>query len=392
MPHSANERDDATILARAGIDEDLAYGAVAPPVYLTSNFSFEGFNAPRAHDYTRTSNPTRDMLGRALAEMEGGYHAVITSTGVSAVDLVFQIVPKDGLVIAPFDSYGGTHRLLSARAKQGHYRVTFADMSVGADLEKVFSEKPALVLLETPSNPLMRLTDIAAVAARAKQAGAVVAVDNTFLPLVQKPLALGADVVVYSTSKYINGHGDLIGGAVVSKTKERHDKYAWWANCTGVTGAPFDSFLTLRGLRTLPVRMRQQAASAEAIAQFLKSHPAVKAVYYPGFADHPGHAIAKQQQANMGAMLSFELKGDTNTVRTLLDKLCNKRDSLFTLAVSLGSCESLICHPATMSHASMTPEARSAAGIHDGLLRLSIGLETAEDLTMALKTALDEVK
>jgi cystathionine gamma-synthase len=217
-----------------------------------------------------------------------------------------------------------------------------------------------------------------------------VAVDNTFLPSVQKPLALGADFVVYSTSKYVNGHGDIIGGAVVSKTKEHHDKLAWWANCTGVTGAPFDGWLTLRGLRTLGVRMARQSETAEEVARFLEKHPAVKKVHYPGFAHHPGHAIAKKQQSCMGAVVSFELAGG-DAVHKVLDALCNHEDSLFTLAVSLGSFESLIAHPATMSHASMTPEARAEAGIHDGLLRLSIGLEAPRDLEAALKSALDEV-
>lgn len=387
MSGKDGKRDEATIAARAAVDEESLYGSVTPPLYMSSTFSFAGYKDKRPYDYTRSANPTRDMLGRALAGLEGGHHAVITSTGMSALDLAFQILEKDDLLVAPHDCYGGTHRLLTARAKQGHYRVKFADMTHGADLDAAFAEKPAIVLIETPSNPLMRLTDIAEVSARAKAAGALVVVDNTFLPVLQKPLSLGADVVVYSTTKYLNGHGDVVGGALVSKTAELHDKFSWWANCTGVTGAPFDSFLTLRGLRTLMVRIERQTKTAEKVAAFLAAHPAVAKVHYPGLPDHPGREIALRQQKGFGAMLSFDLRGDP---RAFLDAL--GEEHMFSLAVSLGSYESLVAHPATMSHASMTPEARAAAGIGDTLIRLSIGLEAEEDLIAALQHALERTR
>lgn len=387
MSKTKENPGEETIAARAGVDCDPVHGAVIPPVYMTSSFSFEGYAKGRPYDYTRTGNPTRDLLGETIARLEGGYHAVITQSGIGALDLAFQLIEKDGLLIAPFDCYGGTHRLLTARTKQGHYRVKFADMTVGADLDAVFEDKPSMVLIETPSNPLMRLTDLAAVAEQAKKHGALVVVDNTFLsPVLQKPLDFGADVVVHSTTKYINGHGDLLGGAVVSKTKELHDKYTWWANCIGSTGAPLDSFLTLRGLRTMGLRVRRQTETAGQIVDFLVAHPAIAKVYYPGLPDHVGHDVAQKQQKGMGAMLSFELKG--GAVRAVLDDLCCEDDSLFTLAVSLGSFESLAAHPATMTHAGMAPEARAEAGIGDNLIRLSIGLEDPADLKAALNKSL----
>jgi len=381
---------DCTKTARAGIDRDIAHGAVTPPLYLSSNYAFAGYNQKRPYDYSRSGNPTRDGLGEALAALEGGYHAVITSSGMSALDLVFQTVEKDDLIIAPHDCYGGTHRLLTTRAAKGQFRVKFADLSNAATLDETFAEKAALVLIETPSNPLLRITDVKAVAARAKLQGALVVADNTFLsPALQKPLALGADAVVHSTTKYINGHSDVCGGAVIAKTKELHEKLAWWANCTGITGAPFDSFLTLRGLRTLNLRIQQQSRTAAQLAEFLQSHPAVKTVYYPGLSSHPGHGIAAQQQQGFGAMLSFELHSEQD-VGPLLETLTGHDARLFTLAESLGGFESLIAHPATMTHASMDPEARRIAGIGDNLLRVSAGTEDADDLQAALGAALDE--
>lgn len=372
-----------TKTARAGIDNDPCHGSVTPPLYLSTNFSFEGFGKKRPYDYSRSGNPTRDDLGRAIADLEGGYDAIITSSGMAALDLVFQQLSPGDLIIAPHDCYGGTYRLLQARAKRKHFEVLFADLTKTANLPAIFACKPKLVLIETPSNPLLRITDIEAVVKIARATGATVAVDNTFLsPILQQPLALGADIVIHSTTKYINGHGDVVGGAVVSKNAELHGNHGWWANCTGTTGAPFDSFLTLRGLRTLDLRVKQQNDSAGEIAAFLSTHKAVKQVYYPGLPSHVGHDIAAAQQKGFGAMLSVELDSQ-ETVKKFVEQL-----SLFSFAESLGGYESLVAHPATMTHASMDKEAQLKAGITDGLVRLSIGLESPDDLIRDLDGAL----
>lgn len=382
---------ETTRAARAAVDQDPLHGSITPPLFLSSNYAFAGYGQKRAYDYTRSGNPTRDMLGQALASLEGGYHAVVTSSGMAALDVVFQLLEKDDLILAPHDCYGGTHRLLSFRARQGHFRVRFVDLTQAAALAEAFAEKPAMVLIETPSNPLLRITDICAVAAQAKAHNTLVVADNTFLsPSLQKPLALGADIVVHSTTKYINGHSDVVGGAVIAKTQELHERLAWLANCTGVTGAPFDSFLTLRGLRTLPLRIKHQEQTAGILARYLAAHPAVARVYYPGLETHPGHGIASAQQAGFGAMLSFELAGENPPVAAFLARLTGE-GALFSLAESLGGFESLVAHPATMTHAAMSAEARHAAGIHDNLLRLSVGIEAAEDLQAALGLALADL-
>ncbi|MDN5871304.1 MAG: cystathionine gamma-synthase [Nitrococcus sp.] len=381
----------STLIARAGIDSDPAHGSVTPPVFLSTNYSFYGYSKKRPYDYARGGNPTRDMLGKALAELESGYHGVITASGMAALDLAFQLLETDDLLIAPHDCYAGTYRLLCARAWQRHFRVTFANLTDGDRIEELFtSAKPAMVLIETPSNPLLRITDIARVVSLAKKVGARTAVDNTFLsPILQKPLKLGADIVIHSTTKYINGHSDVVGGAVISASKELHERLAWWANCVGLAGAPFDSFLTLRGARTMPLRVGRQTESAGAIAEFLRKQPGIDAVYYPGFKTHPGHDIAARQQSGFGAMISLEIKGGEKNLRAFLETLTGAEDSLFSLAESLGGFESLAAHPATMTHAEMDPEARRRAGIGDNLVRLSIGLEEADDLCAALGQALE---
>lgn len=377
--------DPRTCAARAGIDRDTSHGSITPPLYLSSNFSFEGFEKKRVYDYTRSGNPSRDTLGQAIADLEGGYNAVVTSSGMAALDLVFQILKPDDLLIAPHDCYGGTHRLLQARAEQKHFRVQFVDLTQEKNYPAIGATKPKIILVETPSNPLLRLTDIGKIAQVAKRSGALLVADNTFLsPVLQKPLALGADIVVHSNTKYLNGHSDVVGGSVVSKTQELHDQFAWWANCIGTTGAPFDAFLTLRGIRTLELRVQQQSETAGEIAEFLEAHHAVALVNYPGLKTHPGHGIARQQQSGFGAMLSIELEGGVDSVRAFVNAL-----QLFSLAESLGGFESLVAHPATMTHAAMDPQARREAGISDTLLRLSIGLETSKDLKADLTRALD---
>ncbi|MEW5684611.1 MAG: cystathionine gamma-synthase [Pseudomonadota bacterium] len=376
----------ATRIARAGVDDDPAFGAVMPPLHLSSNFSFEGFGRKRTYDYTRSGNPTRDLLAEALADLEGGAGAVVTSSGMSALDLVFAQVRPGDLIIAPHDCYGGSYRLLTERARRGHFEVAFVDQTDDRAIDAALGRGPALVLAETPSNPLLRIVDIAALAGRAHAVGARLAVDNTFLsPALQKPLALGADFVVHSTTKYINGHSDVVGGAVVAARPDDVEQLAFWANCTGITGAPFDAYQTLRGLRTLFVRIARQSSSAARLAETLAAHPAVTQAYYPGLPSHPGHAIAAAQQSGFGAMISFRLRG-VDEARTVIENL-----ELFTLAESLGGVESLVAHPATMTHASMDDAARDAAGVTDGLLRLSIGLEDPADLIADLTTALDAV-
>jgi cystathionine gamma-synthase len=311
---------------------------------------------------------------------------VVTATGMAAVDLALCSLEPGDLLIAPHDLYGGTHRLLCARANRGHFDVAFVDQNDRVALDAAFARGPKLILIETPSNPLMRVVDVADLCARAHAVGCKAAVDNTFLsPALQNPIALGADLVIHSTTKYINGHSDVVGGCVVAKEPADLERLTWWANCLGVTGAPFDAWLTLRGVRTLFARIERQQATAGRIAAWLAAHPAVKAVHYPGLKSHPGHAVAARQQKGFGAMLSFEL-ADLAAVRALVDGL-----TVFTLAESLGGVESLIAHPATMTHAAMTPEARVTAGITDGLLRLSIGLEHPEDLLADLSAALAAV-
>ena len=373
-----------TVAAANGIAADKAFGAITPPLYLSSTFAFAGFEQSGDHEYTRTTNPTRDMLADTLAKLEGGAGAVVVSSGMAAIDLVLSQSRPDDLIVAPHDCYGGTHRLLAMRRDRGQFNVAFVDQSDGRLLTSTLKRSPSLVLIETPSNPLMRVVDIRAIALQAKAVGAKVAVDNTFLsPALQRPIALGADFVIHSTTKYLNGHSDIVGGAVIAADKVDVEALSAWANITGVTGAPFDAYLTLRGLRTLFPRIERQQATAAAVAAFLDRHPLVSAVHYPGLTSHPGHAIAKAQQLGFGAMLSFELAGGVEAVRRLVETV-----EVFTLAESLGGVESLVAHPATMTHSGMTAEARRAAGITDSLLRLSIGLEAEADLIADLGSAL----
>jgi cystathionine gamma-synthase len=375
----------ATVAVRAGIDRDAAFGAVTPPIVLSSNFSFAGFNEKRQYDYTRSGNPTRDLLAEALAELEGGAGAVVTATGMAAITLVLHALlePGDTLVV-PHDGYGGSWRLFDALARKGQFKLVIADLTDPRALAAALADTPKLVWIETPSNPLLRITDLRFVIDAAHRAGALVLADNTFLsPALQTPIAFGADFVLHSTTKYINGHSDVVGGAVVAKDAAHHQQLTWWANALGLTGSPFDSFLTLRGLRTLDARLRVHQENATALADLLDRHPAVAAVHYPGLLSHPQHALAARQQRGFGAMLSVELEGGLPAVRAFLDGL-----TCFTLAESLGGVESLIAHPATMTHAAMSVEVRAAAGIGDGLLRLSVGIEALEDLAADLEAAL----
>ena len=382
-----NNKTAQTIAAANGIGSDAAFGAVTPPIYLSTTYRFPGFEKPGSYDYSRTANPTRDQLADTLVKLEGGAGAVITATGMAAVDLLLTTLSPGQLVVAPHDCYGGTYRLLSMRAAKGHFDVVFVDQNVEASLAAALARRPALILLETPSNPLMRVTDIAGISEQGRAVGAKIAVDNTFLsPALQQPIALGADFVIHSTTKYLNGHSDVVGGALIAADPQDLKGLEDWANATGVTGSPFDAYMTLRGVRTLFPRLEHQQRNAIAIANFLDRHPCVEAVHYPGLPSHPGHAIAVRQQRGFGAMLSFNIKGGADGARCFVESV-----RLFTLAESLGGVESLVAHPATMTHASMGAEARRVAGIDDSLLRLSIGLEGESDLLMDLDQALEAV-
>jgi cystathionine gamma-synthase len=382
---SRARKNPGTIAVRSGIDSDTAHGAVVPPIVLSSNFSFAGFEQKRKYDYTRSGNPTRDLLAEALAELEGGAGGVVTATGMAAVTLVLALLDPGDRIVVPHDCYGGCWRLFDALARKNHFVLVTADLTDPRALAEALRIPPKLVWIETPSNPLLRVTDIRFVAEAAHRVGALVLADNTFLsPALQRPIELGADLVLHSTTKYINGHSDVVGGAVIAKDAVVHQKLSWWANALGLTGSPFDSFLTLRGLRTLDARLRVHQENAIALAQLLEQHPAVAAVHYPGLIAHPGHALATRQQDGYGAMLSVELVGGVASVRAFLDGL-----ECFTLAESLGGVESLIAHPATMTHASMSAQARAVAGISDGLLRLSVGIEHIDDLSADIEAALD---
>lgn len=375
-----------TRAVRAGIDCDPAYGAVTPPIVLSANFTFEEFGKKRAYDYGRSGNPTRDQLADALADLEGGAGGIITSTGMSAIALVVQALVKPGdRVLIPHDCYGGTWRLFTALAERGAFKLEVVDLTDAESARRSLANKARLVWLETPSNPLLRITNISEVAKAAKAAGAIVVADNTFLsPALQHPIEHGADIVIHSTTKFINGHSDVVGGAVVAADPALLEELGWWANALGLVGSPFDSFLTLRGLRTLNARMRVHEENTKAIAEILGQHRAVSRLHYPGCVGHPGHQVARKQQDGFGSLISFELAGGEQAVRRFVDGLRS-----ISLAESLGGVESLIAHPTTMSHASMDEAARQVAGVHPGLLRFSVGIEDADDLVADLIAALD---
>lgn len=383
-----SEISTATRAVRAAIESDTQHGAVVPPLHLSSNYAFAGFGDKRQYDYTRSGNPTRDALGDALAALEGGAGAVVTSSGMAALNVLVQLLEPGDVFVVPHDCYGGTYRLYEALAKKGHFEVLFVDQTDDEALRAACDREPALILTETPSNPLLRIVDIEKVAALANECGALYAVDNTFLsPALQQPISLGADLVIHSTTKYINGHSDVVGGAIIAATEELAETITWWANCIGATGAPFDSFLTLRGLRTLQVRMRQHQETAGLLADVLEKQGNVNRVYYPGLASHRGHDIAIRQQRGFGGMISFELDGGETAVRTFIEHLQH-----FSLAESLGGVESLVCHPPSMTHAPVNEEALAEAGISQNLIRLSIGLEGTEDLIADVLAALEAAK
>ncbi len=372
-------RSPSTIVASAGVAADPAYGGLTPPLFASDTFRWPDADTRPDYDYSRTVNPNRDMLASALAELEGAAGGVATNSGQSAALLALLLLPAGSLVVAPHDCYGGTYRLIKGFEEQGRLRSLFIDMLDDRAFDRAMAEGPTLVWIETPSNPLLRITDIADRAARAKQAGALVIADNTLpTPCRQRPLALGCDLVMHSTTKALNGHGDLFGGALLAADPALVEKLQWWANAAGLAGSAHDAWQTLRGLRTLPLRVERQEKSAQAVAEWLAGHSHVARVHYPGLSDHPGHALTARQQQGPGFMISFRLKD--RDPAAFLSAL-----QLVTLASSLGGFATLICKPSTMTHRGMPPEAQRAAGIEPELLRLSIGLEEPEDIIADLR-------
>jgi cystathionine gamma-synthase len=385
---SVGEAHAATRAVRAAIGSDREHRAVVPPLHLSANFVFDAPGECGRYDYTRSGNPTRDHLAEAIASAEGGVGALVTATGMAAVTVVTQLLRTGDLLLAPHDCYGGCHRLFRAESARVGFEVCFEDLSTEAALELARRRRPRIIWLETPSNPLLRVTDIEVWAGVAAEVGAVLVADNTFLsPVNQQPIALGAGVVIHSTTKFINGHSDVVGGAVVAADPGLLEELAWWTNCLGVSGAPFDAYLTLRGLRTLHARSALHEANALAVVELLGSHPLVERVHHPSLPEHPGHEIARRQQSGWGSLVSFELAGGRSTVDAFLGRLRH-----FSLAESLGGVESLVAHPATMTHASMDERARAVAGIGDGLLRFSVGIENGDDLVADVREALDAVE
>ncbi|MCL4152594.1 UNVERIFIED_CONTAM: hypothetical protein GTU68_045572 [Idotea baltica] len=363
-----SERKPATIAVRTGIETDSQHNAVVPPIYLSTNYSFPEFGDVPKYDYARSGNPTRTQLETTLSDLECGAGAVVTNCGTSALNLmVSALLGPDDLIVAPHDCYGGTYRLFNTRANKGDFKTLFVDQSDTDALDAAIAKKPKLILLETPSNPLVRVVDIAEICQKAAKVGALVAVDNTFLsPVLQQPLTLGADFVLHSTTKYINGHSDVVGGVLIAKTQEHADDLAWWGNCIGATGTAFDSYLTLRGIRTLSARMRVHEENAIEVLKCLQEQELVGTIYHPRF----------------GAMLSFELNGSLEQLKVFVKAL-----KYFSLAESLGGVESLIAHPGTMTHRAMSDEAQAEAGLVPTLLRISVGLEDSRDLIADLKQA-----
>jgi len=373
----------ATVAVQTGLNSDNNFQSVVPPLYMASNYRFEDLDNRPAYEYGRSGNPTRDLLANALTELENGVGSVITSSGMAAVNLVLQLLSKDDVIVAPQDCYGGTYRLFDSLAKRGAFKLVWLDYYADDIEQQIQAAKPNLIWIETPSNPLLRITDIKKLANQSKLLNARVVVDNTFLsPLGQRPILLGADIVVHSSTKYLNGHSDVVSGAVVCANEEDYEQLAWWANNTGVTGSPFDSYLILRGIRTLGLRIKQHSLNAQAIAEILSAHELVEKVNFPGLENHPDYDLAREQHQYHAGMLSFELKGDLEKVQVFLRSL-----KLFTLAESLGGTESLVCHPSTMTHAAMDEEAQKTAGLTSQLIRLSVGVEDKTDLIADLLQA-----
>ena len=373
----------ATLAIHAGQDADPTTGATVVPIYATSTYTQVAPGQHKGYEYSRSGNPTRAALETCLAALEGGERGLAFASGLAATTAVVSVLRPGDEVVAAADLYGGTYRLLERVFKPWGLVARYTDDASPNGFARLISPKTKLVWIETPTNPLLQILDIAAIAELAHKTGAILAVDNTFAsPYLQQPLRLGADLVVHSTTKYLGGHSDVVGGAVISR-KELLGPIAFFQNAAGGVPGPFDAWLTLRGVKTLAVRMERHCANARQLADFLTGHSRVEHIYYPGLASHPGHELARHQMRNFGGMISVRIKGGRDGALQFMT-----RTKLFSLAESLGGVESLVCHPATMTHASIPADVRIARGVDDGLVRLSVGIEDVADLENDLKQAL----
>lgn len=375
----------ATRAIHAGQDPDSATGATIVPIYQTSTYTQEAPGRHKGYEYSRTGNPTRTALEECVAALEGADYGLAFASGLAATTAVMSLLSPGDHVVAGDDLYGGSYRLFDkVLPRTGGLDFTFADTTDPASVEEALRPETKLLWIETPTNPMLTLSDIARLSELARERGAVVAVDNTFAsPFFQNPLSLGADLVVHSTTKYMGGHSDVVGGAVMTSNEEFYDAIKFYQNAAGAVPGPFDSWIVLRGLKTLAVRMRQHEKNALAVAEFLEGHPEVASVNYPGLPSHPQHDLAKRQMSGFSGMVSFTLKGGAEAAYAAVQKT-----RLFHFAESLGGVESLITHPATMTHAAIPREQREARGVTDGLLRLSVGIEDKDDLVADLDRAI----
>ncbi|HET6349788.1 MAG TPA: cystathionine gamma-synthase [Candidatus Krumholzibacteria bacterium] len=372
-----------TDCVHAGQEPEDRTGAVITPIFQTSTYKQDGIGKHRGYEYARTANPTREALERNVAALEKGTFGIAYSSGMAATDTILRLFGPGDEIIVTNNVYGGTYRLFELVLRQLGYVFKFVDTSDLKQVEAALTAKTRLVFLESPTNPMLRVTDIRAVAEMAHARGAVVCVDNTFMsPYLQTPLDLGADIVVHSTTKFLNGHSDMVGGVVVLKDAEKAQKLRFLQNAVGAVPGPMDCFLALRGTKTLAVRMKQHEENARTLAKFLAAHPKLKSVNYPGLETHPQHALAKKQARGFGALISFDTGSQENADKIL------RATKLFTLAESLGGVESLISHPASMTHGSVPPEEKLKLGVTPGLVRISVGIEDVEDLQADLDHAL----
>jgi cystathionine beta-lyase/cystathionine gamma-synthase len=376
-----------TLAIHAGERPDKTFGAISVPIYQTSTFAFEDIGKTRGYDYSRTANPTRKVLEDTIAQLEGGKAGFAFATGMAAEATVIHLLKAGDHVISGDDVYGGTYRLFQDVMRDFGLEFSFLRMNDRRRIEEAIKPNTRMLWLETPSNPLLNIVDLEMVVDIAKQHNLMTVIDNTFAtPYFLRPIGYGVDLVVHSTTKYLNGHCDVVGGAVVTTTDELSQRVQFLLNAMGTCASPFDCWLVLRGIETLPVRMKRHEENAIAVANYLKGHPAVEKVFFPGLESHPGHEIAKRQMKGFGGVVSFEVKGGIESVNTFLRRL-----KVFYLAESLGSVASLAEHPATMSHASMPKDYREKVGITDGLIRLSVGLENIDDLVEDLWQALERL-
>jgi len=368
----------------AGCEPDSGTGAIMTPIFQTSTYVHESPGKHKGYDYSRTHNPTRTALEKNIASLEEGNYGLAFSSGMSAISTVTQLLDADDHVICCDDVYGGTFRLFDKILKRYNLEFDFVDITSSQSLERYIKSNTKLIWLESPSNPLLKLVDIEAIAKIAKSRGIVTVVDNTFAtPFFQQPLKLGAGIVMHSTTKYLNGHSDVIGGALVTNDQYLYNKLQFLQNAVGAVPSPFDCFLVLRGIKTLAVRMERHAGNALKIAEFLESHPKVRKVIYPGLKSHPQHELARKQMSGFAGIITFFIKGGLEAARRFLEKV-----KIFSLAESLGGVESLIEHPAIMTHASLPKEVREKIGISDELIRVSVGIENVDDLIDDLKQAI----